>query len=270
MIPVERPASHEMLRSIGDTMRTLGNIVRREIATRFTGDALGYAWTYVMPLSSIGFIYLAFAYFGRVLPFDTDRLSFILSGMLPYLAFRFTVNAVVRARAMAQPLRVFAGVTPGLAYTAAALVEFYNGLLLFAVLMLLNFLAFGNLEIDDPLLALTGFSLAWALGATFAYAALGFARFAEILVRSINVVLRPLFFISGIFYTANELPGGVLDVLRYNPLLDAVELTRTGLFLSYTSRSAGIAYPLVCVLALLATGLVLHRAPPRKIAETLA
>lgn len=234
-------------------------LVVRDVASRFGGDVLGYLWTYVLPLASIGFIYVAFAFLGRTLPFHTDSLSFILSGMLPYLLCRFTISAIVRARTAAAKLYILPSVTRNRAFIATAIVEFYNGLILYALLFTFNWLLFGNGELSDPLLALTGFATAWGLGGAFGYMMVSLSRFGELFIRAVPVILRPLFFVSGVFYTANELPAAILDMLRFNPLLHAIELIRSGLFLSYASRTASLLYPLGCIAAMLVVGWLVQR-----------
>jgi len=55
-----------------------------------------------------------------------------------------------------------------------------------------------------------------------------------------------MFWLSGIFYTATELPGAVQDILWYSPLLHVTEAVREGYFLGYQSPVSNLWYP-VCV-----------------------
>lgn len=67
---------------------------------------------------------------------------------------------------------------------------------------------------------------------------------SETAKRMVPIVLRPMFWISGIFFTAPELPSGLLPYLHWNPLLHAIEITRSGVFLDYTTDFADAAVPL--------------------------
>ncbi len=48
-----------------------------------------------------------------------------------------------------------------------------------------------------------------------------------------NVLTKPLFILSGMFYTFESLPPQAQAVLWYNPLLHAIGLIRSGLFSGY-------------------------------------
>ena len=50
-----------------------------------------------------------------------------------------------------------------------------------------------------------------------------------------NVLTKPLFFISGMFYTFESLPEKAQAVLWYNPLIHGVGLMRGGLYLGLRS-----------------------------------
>ena len=237
------------------TINVLQAVVCREIKSRYAGDAVGYFWVYATPLAWIAVIYSAFVLLGRRVPTDTDTISFILSGIIPYMAFRFGISGVIRARSSYRQVVETMGVDRNLVYLGVSVVEGYNILLLYAVLLAANMLAFGKLELDNLLAALSGMLLACVLGASFGYAVVAFSSKSEVLVRSVPVVLRPMFYISGVFYTANELPSFLAAALAWNPLFHVIEYMRTGLFLSYESEFAIVAYPLLLSMLFISVGM---------------
>lgn len=234
-------------------------LVVREIRTRYTGDWLGYAWTYITPLAWIGVIYATYHYTGRTPSIDTDLFSFVVAGILPYKVFRYTIAAMMRARTSTQQLRAMTGTTLEPILLAIALVEFYNALLIFLALYGFNWVAFGKAELADPLLALLGFTLAWGIGASAGYLVVMLSFRSPAVPRLVPTVLRPVFFLSGVFFTANELPTRLANILQYNPLLDVIEIFRMGIFHNYTSRYLDVATPVVFVAACLAGGRLLSR-----------
>ena len=236
-------------------------IIVREVRSRFTGDVLGYAWAYLTPLAWVGIIYFIFSFMGRRSPIDTDVLSFILSGVIPYIAFRFTITAVLRARTAYRHIMALSTVSPQLVYAAIAILELYNALAIYALFLAANYLIFGRFEMADPLLALLGFSLAWGSGAAFGYAAVRLSAISEVAARITPTLLRPLFYISAVFYTANEMPVSVVEWLAWNPLLHAIELTRSGLFLAYESHVASPWVPILFIGLALAVGISVSRIP---------
>ena len=68
-----------------------------------------------------------------------------------------------------------------------------------------------------------------------------------------NVLTKPLFLMSGMFYTFDSLPPQAQAVLWYNPLVHGIGLTRSGFYSGYepiTSRpptSLGVAGSLFVV-----------------------
>ena len=80
--------------------------------------------------------------------------------------------------------------------------------------------------------------------------------------------MRPFFWVSGIFFTASTLPLEARDLLLYNPVLHATELTRAGWFTRYEANFTNFSYAASWALALVLAGLVLERVVRRRIQVT--
>jgi capsular polysaccharide transport system permease protein len=241
-----------------DHAQIIVSIARREVQSRFGHVALGYAWTYLVPLVWVAATYFAFYFFGRSSPVYTDILTFIISGIIPYAAFRYVINAVSRAPATMRGLLIFPSVRIEHGVAAMALIEFFNIFIVFAVVAAVNYLVFGNGELDDPLMFVEGVSLAWGLGLSYAYLFVVLAQFNPTFRNISQVLLRPTFFISGIFFTANELPDRVLSLLALNPVLHAVEISRDGMLFHYQSRVASPLYALLWIAIMLSAALIMR------------
>ena len=231
-------------------------LARRDIRLRMRQTSVGYSWTYVAPLVWVAATYFAFWFFGRTSPVYTDIITFIISGLIPYAAFRYVIKAISRASGTVRGLLIFPSVTVEHAVASAALVEFMNIFVIYAVVALVNYVAFGNFELDNGLQFLFGVTLAWGLGASYGYL---FAVFAEVnpIFRQVGLLLlRPSFFLSAIFFTANEVPEQYLPWFTWNPLLHAVEIARDGMLFHYQSRVAEPAFVILCILAMLGAGAV--------------
>lgn len=235
-------------------VRHVGAVIAREIGSRFTGDPLGYGWAYLTPLAWIAVIYVVFVVLGRTTPLDADVGSFILSGIMPYLAFRYQVSSVLRAKSTYRAVMTLPSVTPETVYFSIIVLEYYNSLTIYLALLLLNYLLFGHFYVDDPLRVLWGFTLASATGAALGYALAGINTSASTLLRISSTALRPLFYLSAVFYTADELPQSWLDWLSWNPLLHAVEIVRSGSFGDYESRVASGLMPITFIVLCLLLG----------------
>jgi ABC-type polysaccharide/polyol phosphate export permease len=235
----------------------LAYLIAREVRTRYTGDKLGYAWTYVTPLAWIAVIYASYSLTGRTPSIDTDLFSFIVAGMMPYKAFRYTIASMIRARASTRQLRAAAGTEIDDVYLAIALVELFNSFVIYFLLVTINWLFTGAFELANPLMALTGFLLAWAIGASVGYLITALSIRTPAVARLVPTVLRPVFFLSAIFYTMNELPVNIAHFLQWNPLVDVIEIVRTGVFSSYHSRYLDFTTPLVVITVCMVAGRLL-------------
>lgn len=233
-------------------------LIHRDVKSRFSGNFLGFGWTYVVPLVWIAATYFAFYFFGRRVPVFTDTITFIISGLIPYMGFRYMVNSVARANTAMRRLLIFPTVAIEHGVISSALLEWANIFVVFAVVAALNYIVFGNGEMDDPLRWFEGVTLACGLGASYGYLAValtelnsGFRQFAV-------VILRPTFFMSGVFFTANELPEQILPLFIWNPVLHAVEIARDGMLFHYQSRVASAVYPIVWIVGMTALAAILR------------
>lgn len=233
-------------------------LAHREILSRFGQNALGYAWTYVVPLLWIAVSYVFFNFFGRRVPVYTDLVTFIISGLVPFLGFRMVIGSMGRVNGSVRGLLIFPSVTREHAAVAMALVELVNVFIVFAVVAALNIMLFGNGELDDPLHFAMGVTLAWALGAAYGYL---FSNLGLINITFQHIsgpLLRPAIFLSGIFFTANELPERVLPLFALNPILHAVEFARDGMLFHYESRVASPLYVIGWTAGMLAAALIVR------------
>jgi capsular polysaccharide transport system permease protein len=122
--------------------------------------------------------------------------------------------------------------------------------------------------VDDTLIALFGFALAAGMGAALGLVFCALEVLTSVASRVRGPLLRPLFWCSGMFYTANGLPTDVRDVMLYNPLFHAVEIVRDGWFTSYQARHASAGYALAWTLCLAVLGLLLERGVRKRIEVT--
>jgi ABC-type polysaccharide/polyol phosphate export permease len=228
----------------------------RELRARFGQNSLGYAWSFVAPLVWIAATYLSFNLFARSSPVYTDTITFIISGIVPYAAFRYTVTAVGRVNNAVRGLLIFPSVRHEHAVATVALLEFANIFVVFAVVAATNYLVFGNGELDNLSKFVAGVALAWGLGASYGYLFSALGRSNPTLQQTGSVLLRPTFFLSAVFFTANELPDSLLNVLTWNPVLHAIEIARDGMLFHYQSRVASPAYAIVWIIGLTVAGLI--------------
>jgi capsular polysaccharide transport system permease protein len=223
---------------------TIHTIMLREVRCRFAGDPLGYAWTFLVPLLWIGTLMFFFTLLGRSPAIPVDTPAFIATGVVPYVLFRYTITSMSRVASTHRHLIHFGGVRISDLLFAAALLEVLNAIVIFTMIWLLIAISFAPAPIHNPLEFINGLLLTAVFGTAVGRFAAILGMVSETAKRMVPVVLRPMFWISGIFFTATELPSNLLPYLQWNPLLHAIEITRSGVFLDYTSSFANMAVPL--------------------------
>ena len=237
----------------------LSALIRRERQTRFSGGALGYLWAYVTPLVWIGFVALMFHFMNRATPIATAPEMFVATGILPYVLFRQTVAAMMRTVIANRYLLYFQPVTNAEILLAAALLELLNLAVTATLIFGLITLTLDVALPPNPLKVILGMGLAWGLGAGFGRFAAVLGQWSDSFARAVPLALRPVFWVSGVFYTATELPGAAQNLLAYSPLFHAVELIREGFFLGYASPISSILYPAAVATAFYLASLLIER-----------
>jgi capsular polysaccharide transport system permease protein len=232
-------------------------LAARDIRGRFGENSLGYAWTYATPLAWVGATYLAFYILGRRIPVYTDTITFIISGLIPYAAFRYTVTTLGRVNSAMRGLLIFPSVTLEHGVITAALLEFVNTFVVFAFVAGVNFVVFGNWEMDNPAQFVAGIALAWGLGASYGYLFSVLGRYNPTIQQLSVVILRPTYFLSAVFFTANEVPPSLAGFIFWNPLVHAIDIARDGMLFHYQSRVASPEYVIVWIIALAGSGVLI-------------
>ncbi|MFQ6553814.1 ABC transporter permease [Aestuariibius insulae] len=234
-------------------------LMRRERQSRFAASALGYFWSYLTPLTWIALVVIVFRLLERATPLYVPAEIFVATGILPYLIFRYTITSMSRSLVSGRYMLYFQPVSSSELLLASALLELINMFVTAIVIFGLITLLFDAPLPADPFGVLIALGLAWALGA-------GFGRLAAVLVlvsdsfaRAIPIILRPLFWLSGIFYTASELPGAVQSLLWYSPTFHIVELLRESYFRDYSSPVSSLWYPVFIALLLALASVPLER-----------
>ena len=222
----------------------LATLVVREQKARFAGGALGYLWAYITPIIWIGSLVVLFRLIGRNPPIHAPAEIFVATGVLPYVLFRQTITSISRAGFSHRYLLHIAPTSINDLLLASALLDLLSGFVTAVVLFVALSFLLSLAPPNNPELIILALTLNWWL-------ALGLGRFLGVLglvsdtiSRISPILLRPIFWVSGIFYTATELPGALQNILWFSPTLHSAELMREGYFLGYTSPIATAVYPL--------------------------
>ena len=207
-------------------------IFLREIRSKFN-DKLGIAWAVLSPVIFI----MAMSFFrGRLDGGQTHNIPtffFMLYGLILIQFFIGVVGSTSGAIKKNKPLYAFRQVQPISSVIAIALFDFLIKISVVLVLVVICFLLHMDIEIDNPILVIAIFIQVWLISSSLGILSAILTSFIPEWSKIQAMLMRPMFFISGIFFSLQDIPREYWHYLDWNPFLHAVELTRYAAYPSY-------------------------------------
>jgi capsular polysaccharide transport system permease protein len=247
----------------GTMIRVIGALLLRETRVRFGKTQIGYLWAILEPLAGVLVFATMFGFIGRQPGAGNSLLLYFAISILGFNIYRKVSASVGSALLANAALLGYPIVKPVDALLARALLETATGFVTIAVML------GGLLLIEDaPLPAKFDVLLAGYL----ALALIGFG------IGSINAVIsqyssswqqiegllqRPLFLLSGVFFTPDHFPSEILAWLSWNPLMHAIEWLRYGYYEGYRGDFIDYGYVIGWGLGSALIGLAAQRYLPR-------
>lgn len=235
-------------------------VFNRELANRFGRFSLGYLWAPLEPLLYIAVLSAIRMQVASGPIAGIDPVVFFASGVLPFILFQIVQITSLSCVESNVGLFNYQRVKPADIFAARFLLEVLIvltvALLLFPSLYLLGM----EFALNDflYLLGVTVLFLMFVAGMGLICTVLG--PFWNESKKILPNVIRPFFFISGIFFPLADIPPELRDKLTWNPLLHALELFRHAAFEGYQlSPEASLNFLFWSALISLTTGLVVYR-----------
>jgi capsular polysaccharide transport system permease protein len=239
------------------TMRTIVALILREMSTRYGRTPGGYIWTVLEPLAAILFLSIGFSLMLRSPSLGNSFLLFYATGYMPFDVYTTLSRTCRHAIGFSRPLLRYPAVT----WVDALLARvFLNGITsVFNTFLLLGgiLLVVDTHVILDPKPIFLSLSLAILLSVGIGAVNAVLTNFFPVWEVIWNVINRPLFIASGIFFLYDDMPAYAQDILWYNPLIHIVGLMRRGFYASYSAAYVSEIYVLSLGLGLTAFGLLL-------------
>ncbi|WP_126977803.1 ABC transporter permease [Frigidibacter oleivorans] len=253
------PAAPARRGGLSPRARVIGALVLREMQTVFGRSPGGYLWALAEPLAAIALLSLGFSIALRAPALGSSFALFYATGWLPFMLFLDLSGRVAQAGRFSRPLFAY----PPVRLTDALIARFLLGFGTHLVILLLVLagLRLGLAAPMDPragpILRATGSAGLLAFGA----GAVNCALFAvwPLWERVWQILTRPLFVVSGLFFLPDAMPHPWAGRLMLNPVAQVVADLRRGIYPGYDPPGLMPVYPLLLGLALLTLGLFLVR-----------
>lgn len=250
------------LRGLPSRAFVLRELVRRDLEARYAGSALGFAWSFILPLWQLALFTGVFSVILRVPLIGEGTKSFpvfLFAGLLPWIAFQEAVSravvAITENAALVKRLS-FPAESLVLAVVLAALV--HEGIAVGVFVVVLGFLgelAPAGLPWLLPAL-LCQFGLTLGIG-LFVAAVQVFLRDT---VQAVGLVLGAWFYLTPVVYPTALVPSWLRPWLELNPFTGVVGLYRAALFGSAPPSLRMLGISLTCALLSLVVGARVFRA----------
>ena len=251
---------------VTEAIRTMGRVIfalmLRETKTRYGRLQIGYIWALLEPILVVTVISLVFNYLRMRNTPGMPLFQFLITGFIPFMLFRDIVTQTMTGIRRNLQLLYFPQVQIIDCFTARTLLELSTTLIVFpALVLLVMYSGVEEVIIQDPLgifmglimVTIYGFAIGVGLGAL-----VPLFPSLQILVQSIY--LRPLFFLSGVFFTVEMIPEEARPYAVLNPMLQLIEIIRSSYFVTYDTKYVDYNYLNATILITLLIGLLLQRA----------
>jgi len=227
------------------TLQIWGDVIfaifLREIKSKFS-DKLGIAWSVVSP---VAFIMILSVMRGRFDGGETHTIPtffFMSYAMLLVIFFMSLIPNVAGAIKKSKPLFAFRQVQPISAVIAIAGFELLIKAFVYLVIFIICYLISLNIQIADPIKVIMILLQVWLFSTSIGLILSIMACYVPEVQKLLGLAMRPMFFISGVFFSLQDIPQEYWHYLTWNPLLHAVELTRYAAYPSYGDAGVSELY----------------------------
>lgn len=225
------------------------HLVRRELALRYRGTALGWVWSLVpvvLQLSVTQFL------FTRVIPLGVPNYPvFLLVGLLAWNHFAGALRMSTSSLEISRNLVLRPGFPTMLLPLVAVLVDFFDYIIALPILFAALALTTG-IHVEAallPVLLLIQLLLSAGIGLLLAPLQLFFKDIRQIVL----LVLTLGFWLTPVFYKQRQVPAAFKPIYQANPMAHLIEAQR--LILLEGRMPSAVALGLVALAAVLAIGL---------------
>lgn len=226
----------------------------RELKTRFGSYRLSYFWALFEPISHILILALIFGYvLGRTMP-GIDYPLFLTTGIMPWLLFSNMITRGMGAVDANRALFNYRQLKPFDTLVARMILEAVIILVAYAVLLIIAWWIGFEFTIHEPLRFILSLFLLFLVAFGLVMPLCFLNTVSPEAGKVVPLILRPLYFVSGIFFSLSMIPKQYHAYLVWNPVLDAVELSRSAIFPGYDYNEDSIWYLTTISIVLIAIG----------------
>ena len=233
----------------------------REIHTINGNSKLGYLWVLIQSVFGIAVFWGVRHFMGATqAPHGMGMAMFLAIGFGVWNIFSTTINRCMTAVSGNKALLTFPQVTELDVMISRTLVTTATQLLVTMLIISGAWLMLGEPFVLGSLpLLLTLIVVVPLMSLGFGLMLSSLAVYVPALEKLVPMVLRILFFVSGVFFSVSLFSQSLTSVLLWNPVLHAVELIREAMHAPYAIQGVSLSYLLLVTMSVCTIGGLLER-----------
>jgi capsular polysaccharide transport system permease protein len=239
--------------------RVVFALMLRETKTLFGRHKLGYLWEVINAVFHIS-IFWAIRSIGSFQPPDgMSTPAFLIGGFIPFFIFSHGVSNCMSAIWANRSLLTYPQVFPMDLLVSRVILKSAMQSMVFILMLGITWVMGQHIVIVNPHSILLGFSLMFMFALGFGAICSAFNLMWPTTQQLVPMLIRVLFFTSGLFFSVSTLPIQAQEILFYNPLAHVIELVRNGFVDGYGENFISLPYAASFALIVLVAGLLLER-----------
>ena len=247
--------------------RVIIALALREVHTLYGGKSLGYLWAIFQTAFGVA-VFWAVRYFAHAAaPHGMTIIAYLVSCFVICNITTQNLGKCMAAIDGNRALLTFPQVTPLDIMLARCLVVTATQVVSMSIILGCGVLFGYTLQIANLGMLIYAIFLASLLGLGLGATLGSLAFYIPALHQVIPMLMRLLFFASGVFYSVSSFSHRVGDFLMLNPIMQLIEIVRISLSNSYVSPYADIWYVTQVTFTLLFLGMLLERYVRRKVTQ---
>lgn len=237
----------------------------REMTSTYGQSPGGYLWAILQPIGIIVVLALGFSLVIRAPSLGTSFLLFYATGYLPFDLYSTLGTKIINALSYSRPMLTYPRVTWLDAITARFLLNVLTQLTVFCIVIscVLSFSETRAVLRLQPILL--GLSLATLFGLAIGMMNALLAGLFPVWNIIWQILNRPMFIASGVFFIYEDMPALAQNILWWNPVLHATGLVRAGFYANYEASYVSLTYCIGVSLTLVFFAMIFLRAYHQKI-----
>lgn len=232
----------------------------REALARFFAARGAWFWLIASPVFHTGYLLFIFTVIRVHAIGGIDTMIWLVVGLQAFFMFQRTATQVGQAISANQALFAYRQVKPiDTALVRAVLEAFLN--IIISTVLLVGIALIGHAALPvDPLAVMEALLGMWLVGLGFGLVSSVAIQLIPELGRVVNLIMMPMYMISGVMFPVSAVPQPYRDWLLLNPVAHGVEAARLG-FAPYYHAVPELSIPYMYWFALISVflGLALHR-----------